>query len=321
MISRGQLRAYRWQDVGDAPLIPHPPLSPVIADPAVVAPEQSPDGLWHLFAHSSWGIHAYSSTDGRAWRDRGIAVWHAMRPWIFQESGSWSLLYEKYPAFGLTLTIMPGRTWRSWIEMRVSRDLKRWQSPRILLEPTLPWHTRPGSGDAVGNPCLVRVNGRYRLYYSASLVRVPDCGFNEPACIGIAESDMVEGPYSPHQRPLLKAEPGDPHMNLSPGCIRVIALEDGWAGFQNGISLASGVSRSSILLLTSKDGLLWERASPTPIVSPGAGWKRSHVYAACPVVRAGGEILLYYNARSDWKLQSGRESIGLACGRPAEERV
>ena len=320
MISREQLRAFRWQDVGDAPLIPHPRFSPLIADPAVVAPEESPDGLWHLFAHSAWGIHAYSSTDSRSWRDHGIVVRHAMRPWVFHDAGQWQLLYERYPAFGLALTVLPARRWRSWIEMRSSPDLKGWRSPRILLEPSLSWHASPGKGDAVGNPCLVKAGVRYRLYYSASLTWIPDCGFNEPAFIGVAESDTLEGPYVPQPRPMLQADPADPLSNLSPGCIRVVALADGWAGFQNGMSLVSGVSSSALLLLSSADGLRWERAAPMPIVSPGAGWKASHVYAACPVPRPGGEILLYYNARSAARLRNGRECIGLACGRPAEGR-
>ena len=321
MMSRGDLRALRWQDAGDDPLIPHPFLSPVIADPAVISSVDSPDGQWHLFAHSAWGIHRYTSSDGLAWRDRGICVRHAMRPWVYREAGTWHLLYERYPAFGLALTVLPRRQWRSWIEMRSSVDLRRWQHPRILLEPSLAWHHRQGSGSAVGNPCLVKANRKYRLYYSASLVRVPDCGFNEPASIGLAEADALGGPYVPHPRPLLEADAGDPLMNLSPGCIRVMQLADGWAGFQNGISVNAGISTSAILLLSSTDGLCWERASPAPIVSPGAPWKHSHVYASCPVLRGDDEILLYYNGRSDWKLKDGKESIGLARGRPSEGRA
>ena len=52
------LVTYRWHDESDAPLVRHSRFSPIIADPAVVPPENAPDGLWHLYAHSAWGTRA-----------------------------------------------------------------------------------------------------------------------------------------------------------------------------------------------------------------------------------------------------------------------
>jgi hypothetical protein len=247
------LLTYRWQDESDAPLIHHPRFSPIIADPAVVPPEGAPDGLWRLYAHSAWGIHEYRSADGRSWRDRGIVVSRGMRPWVLFDAGSWHLVYER-PRLGLAAALVPALPWRSTIEMRRSTDLVHWGRARTLLEPSLPWHNSPGLGAAVSCPCLVKSNGRFLLYYSAGLVRVPDCGFNEPRCIGLAEADTVEGPYDSLRDPILSPGPDTPWANLSRGSLRIMRMEDGWAGFENGISFHSGQSSSALHLLRSQDG-------------------------------------------------------------------
>jgi hypothetical protein len=312
------LVTYRWHDESDAPVIAHPRFSPILADPAVVPPEAAPDGLWHLYAHSAWGLHEYRSTDGRSWRDRGILFRRAMRPWVFFDGGWWHLAYERPLVLGLAATVVPGLQWRSRIEMRSSVDLVHWGPARTLLEPSLEWNRSPGLGAAVSCPCLVKSNGRYRLYYSAGLVRVPDCGFNEPRFIGLAEADTVEGPYISLPDPILSPGADTPFANLSRGSLRVVRMEDGWAGFENGISFDTGVSTSALFLLRSQDGKCWETASAQPLVSPEAGWKGSHVYAGCPVARENGDVFLYYNARDDWPLARGRENIGLAVGRPSE---
>jgi hypothetical protein len=319
MLSREELRAYRWGDASEAPLISHPAFSPLIADPVALPPEQTPDGAWRLYAHSAWGIHEYASADGRAWKDRGIILRDAMRPWVMREGDAWYMLYERYRTLGMAQSLLPGRTWRSHIEMRSSPDLRRWGKPITLLEPCLTWHEKPGLGRSVGNPCLVRAGAGWRLYYSAGLVRVPDCGFNEPEFVGLARSDRIEGPFAPETERMLSPDPSDPEASLSRGSLRVMRLSDGWAGFENGISFSAGRSRSAILLLFSRDGLRWERLAPAPIVSPSPGWRRSHVYAACPVAGTAGEILLYYNARDDWPISRGRERIGLAIGTPPKE--
>jgi hypothetical protein len=163
----------------------------------------------------------------------------------------------------------------------------------------------------------VKDGSRWLLYYSASLIRIPDCGFNEPESIGIAEAARIEGPYEPRPDPILIPDAADPWANLSRGALRLMRLEDGWAGFENGIYIdgRSGVSGSAILLLASRDGTSWERLRAAPLVAPGAAWMRSHVYASCPVERRV-EIWLYFNARDDWLLSRGRECIGRVIGSP-----
>jgi hypothetical protein len=95
----------------------------------------------------------------------------------------------------------------------------------------------------------------------------------------------------------------------------VLAAADGWLGLQNGIYLdGDGRSRSAVRLLTSADGLHFT-VRGAPFLRPGAGWKRSHVYAV-DARAVDGTVHLYFNARDDWHWTRGREAIGLAVASP-----
>jgi hypothetical protein len=87
--------ALRWGEV-EGPLIEPPALSPIIADPSFLLPEEGPDGAWTLAAHSAWGLHLFTSPDGLSWRDRGLVVRNAMRPFLRRFAGDtdYSLLFE-----------------------------------------------------------------------------------------------------------------------------------------------------------------------------------------------------------------------------------
>ena len=366
----------QWEDRGE-PLIEPPRFSPVVADPSILFPEETPDGQWALFAHSAWGIHRYSSPDGIAWVDHGLVVWNAMRPFVRKlESRSggkgqthYILLYEKYPPLALALTALPfKRPWRSVLAMQESRNLYSWSKPQTLLEPDLSWMRDTRLGKAVSNPCLVEDNAAappavpqsdppaitqsdppaiaqaWRLYFSAGLAYIKDCGFNEPKYIGVATGPGPVGPFAPLPDPLLgpgivssnTAELGAAlgtgtiaDQNTSPelgaGSIKVIRLDDGWLGLQNRIYHdegptgnsdgipTKGRSRSAIFVLQSEDGLSWRPARNLPLIAPdpGSGWKSSHVYACdCRFREADERWYLYFNARDGWRISEGRERIG-----------
>lgn len=310
------IRSLRWKDYSEDYLISHSALSPVLADPTFNFPEDSPDGLWHLFAHSIWGIHHFISREGIAWKDNGIAVANAMRPYLYHENGLFYLLYEKYPTLSLALSWIKGRKWFSEIAMRQSTDLKKWTGERILISPELPWHNS-NDHKSVSNPCLLKVNGTYRLYYSASLVYIEDCGFNEPDCIGLAESGNISGPYTLLKDPVIRVNKADPWRNLSCGSIKVLQCEDGFAGFENGIywNDLKKQSGSAIIVLKSSDGVAWGRLIEGPILKPSIGWRRSHIYACDVRYNAKQDKwYMYYNARNDWPVSRGKECIGLLQG-------
>src|SRR5262245_35750830 len=132
--------ALAWSATRDAPVIQPPLGSPIIADPTFLLPHDTPDGRWHLVAHSIWGLHHFVSEDGLRWSRPRLVVRHGMRPFLLRERATYHLFYERYPAFRLPLLWMPGLRWRSWIERRTSTDLVQWGAPRTVLRPSLPWH-------------------------------------------------------------------------------------------------------------------------------------------------------------------------------------
>lgn len=320
----------RWSDPGEA-LIEPPFLSPVLADPSFLFPEETPDGRWALFAHSAWGVHRYASRNGVAWEHRGLAVRNAMRPFIRRSGAAYYLYYELYPPLALAATALPGRRrWRSALAVSESPDLLRWSAPRRLAEPSLDWMRDERLGDAVSNPCLVPpgdvalggdaapAREPWRLYFSASLSFIEDCGFCEPRFIGLAEGPGPLGPFSPLPSPVLDPKDDPLPGALGSGSIKVLRLSDGYLGLQNKIYAdEGGRSRSAIFALRSPDGLAWTQARAEPLVAPGRGWTRSHVYACdCRRREADGRWYLYFNARDGWRIAEGRERIGRIVAEP-----
>ncbi|OWY25169.1 glycosyl hydrolase family 43 [Sphingobacteriales bacterium UPWRP_1] len=308
----------KWHLHEQNPVISPPYGSPVIADPTFLTPDESTDGQWHLFAHSVWGLHHYVSANGLAWQHHRLMFTGAMRAHIFAENNKYYLLYERYTPFKLFISWLPGLKWYSEIVMRESDNLITWSKPHTLLQPTLPWHTDAKLGSAVGNPCLVKTGKKYRLYYSASLVHLPDCGFNEPKYIGVATSDKINGVYMPLPEPVISPHAADNRCNLGAGAIKAIYCADGFAGFQNSIylNLHTNKSSSAIQLLTSENGIDWHYADEYPLLAPGQpNWMRSHVYAL-DVKKYGNGWYLFFNARNDWHWTKGREHIGLLTAIP-----
>jgi hypothetical protein len=294
-------------------LIDPPGLSPLVADPSFLFPEETPDGAWRLYAHTAFGIHTFASDDGLRWHDRGVVAWNAMRAFVRKLPDGYRLYCEAYRPLAIPMQLLPRRPrWRSRIEVRFSRDLSAWGPPRVLIEPTLPWMQDARLGSSVGNPCLVQDGGRWLLYFSASLAYVPDCGFDEPRTIGIASSDSPDGPFT--VAPLPVVDPADDPLPgvIGAGSVKVLRLDDGFVALQNKITRdATGSSRSALFLLRSAEGTRWESARGDPLLAPDEGWRRSHVYACDARFReAESRWYLYYNARDGWHKTRGRERIG-----------
>lgn len=329
--------ALRWGGI-EGPLIEPPRLSPIVADPSFLFPEETPAGNWELFAHSAWGIHRYSSRDGAAWTEEGIVVHNAMRPFVRPlDSGDacgdgkaasvgpggprFGLYYESYPPLALPLTALPfRRRWRSRIALSASSDLERWTPGRRLVSPLLPWMRDRALGFAVSNPCLIRDwTGAWRLYFSASLAWIDDCGFCEPRYIGLARGGSPEGPFVPEPDPVIDPARDTLPGVLGAGALKVLPLSDGYVGLQNKIYRdPSGRSRSALFILRSEDGVSWEPARTEPLIAPGTGWTASHVYACdCRFRESDGRWYLYFNARDGWRISEGRERIGRIVGTPA----
>lgn len=296
------------------PLITPPRFTPLIADPTFLTPEFSPDNKWHLFAHSLLGIHHFIADDGINWkRISGRIVSAALRPFIYQEGDTYYLFYEKYRGLKLLFSFLPKQRWYSRIEMISSRDLQHWSAPKTILRPSLSFHEDVELGKAISNPCLIKIKDTYRLYFSCSLVRVPDCGFNEPLHISYAESKQIERGFVSAAQPVISPNKDSPWNNLGAGSMKVLECQDGFVAFQNGIYEHHGVSGSAISLLYSTDGIQWDYLDANPILKPDSSikWMASHIYA-CDVKYYQGNVYLYFNARNHAHWSKGSEKIGLA---------
>ncbi|MDF3818639.1 glycosyl hydrolase family 43 [Leptospira sp. 96542] len=312
-----------WKLYQDDPVLKPSFPSPILACPSFLFPEQCPDGFWHLFAHTVFGVVHYKSEDGIQWVKRKTIVWNAMRPFIYFEDGTYYLYYEKYKFLHPITSWLNFRKWKSRIEVRTSKDLKTWSKPKTVLHPKFEFHKDKKYGDSVSNPCLVKMGEKYRLYFSASLTFVKDCGFCEPTYISVAESKSPLGPFAYFSEPILKPNDMDPFCNLAAGSIKVIPWKDRYLGFQNGIfwNPVRNESCSAILFLQSEDGLQFDRINSTPILGPtGRGWKASHIYA-CDVKFSEAEniFIMYFNARDKPHWTKGKEAIGLFVGKVEEE--
>lgn len=311
-----------WKLYQEDPIVKPNFPSPILADPSFLFPEDSPDGLWHLFAHTIFGIVHYKSEDGVQWVKPKLTIWSALRPYIYLELDTYYLYYEKPKWFHVPMSWFPFRKWKSHIEVRTSKDLKHWSKPTKVITPKYDFHKDQKWGESVSNPCLIKFEDRYRMYFSSSLSFVKDCGFCEPKYITVAESKSPLGPFAYFSHPILSPNDMDPFCNLAAGSLKVIAWNGHYLGFQNGIfwNPVRKESCSAILFLHSSDGLQFERINDTPILGPtGKGWKASHVYA-CDVHYSDAEkiFIMYFNARNKAHWTVGKEAIGLFVGKVEE---
>ena len=63
----------------------------VVADPSLLTPDNSHDGKWHLFCHTTFGIHHFASDDGIDFNRVNKVVNRAMRPNINYIDGKYYL--------------------------------------------------------------------------------------------------------------------------------------------------------------------------------------------------------------------------------------
>ena len=309
-LSLSQLKSASF-DVRDEPVLRPFGGSFVVADPSLLLPAESPDGKWHLFFHTLFGVWEAVSDDGVAFREKNKLLSRAMRPNINVVDGRYVLFFERTRPLVLNaLNFVGAAKWNSSIFAIESRDLKTWSAPRAVLCHTKSYE-ESARGVSLSNPFFLRVEGVNRLYYSCGLTFIPDCGFCEPTYVSYAESDAPLSGYRAADAPILLPDKDDPFLNLCSGCLKVYRLSDCYIGIQNGIFEKNGKSASAILLLSSDDGLHF-RFEKT-LVEPryDKSWMGQFVYAS-HLVRIGDSLRLYFNARNTANPLRGRECIGFA---------
>ena len=284
----------------------------VVADPSLLLPDETPDGRWRLFFHTTFGVHEFSSDDGISFQRGRKLLSRAMRPNVNFIDGKYVLFFERTrPLFFNALNLVGAAKWKSEIFAIESEDLESWTEPRIVLG-----HTRDFEeskrGVSLSNPFFLRTGETNRLYYSCGLTYIRDCGFCEPTFVSFAESEKLLTGYKAASSPIISPDKSDPYLNLCAGCLKVYRLRDGFIGVQNGIFEKDGKSHSAIILLSSSDGIefRFERVLVEP--DPGGkSWMGQFVYAS-HLVRTGKKLRLYFNGRNTANPLVGRECIGFA---------
>lgn len=302
------LKNLQFTPCGQNPVIKPIDGTPVVADPSLLTPDESPDNRWHLFCHTILGVYHLDSADGIHFRRVQKICRDAMRPNINKVNGRYCLFFEKtrsLPAKGMNLIHLA--PWHSEIYVTESEDLLTWSKPYPVLTGAKGYE-QCGQGSSLSNPFLLREGDVNRLYFSCGLTFIKDCGFCEPTYVSYAESGCLTSGYVPADKPILCPDKNDPFRNLCSGCLKVYRLRDGYAGIQNGIYEKDGRSHSAIVLLSSADGLhfTFEKVLLTP---GGAPWQAQYVYAS-HLVQHGSTLRLYFNARNNSGWLTGRECIG-----------
>ncbi|MBR2349724.1 MAG: glycosyl hydrolase family 43 [Clostridia bacterium] len=297
----------------DSPIIKPFGLAPVIADPSLLTPNESHDGKWHLFCHTTFGVYHFVSDDGIDFKKVGKVLNRAMRPNINRIDGRYYLFYERTRTLIFNgLNAINLAKWKSEIYVVESTDLISWTKPKRVIANTKDYEISE-RGTSISNPFLINIDGKNRLYYSCGLTYIDDCKFCEPTYVTYAESDKITEGYTSIDTPIIAPDKKDPYLNLCSGCLKVYQLADGYLGVQNGLYEKDGNSHSAIFLLTSLDGKSFEfkKVIVEPKVVCGKDWMKQFVYAS-HLVKDGDLLRLYFNARDTAHALKGRECIGFA---------
>ena len=93
-----------WYSFNDEPIATVGSLIvPRLSDPSFLLPDESPDGLWHLFAHTWLGVEHYTSTSGLEWKKEHLVFLRGHSPFIYKEGNVYyvnsavSRLFEETP--------------------------------------------------------------------------------------------------------------------------------------------------------------------------------------------------------------------------------
>lgn len=324
--SEERLNNVSWYPFSDEPILEGKWYMPRLGRPSFLFPEESPDGKWHLFVDSWWGLHHYISHSGIAWKHLKIVQFFSRSPSVIADKGSYYLLYERkkglLPSWRRsTKRTLEGNPNESRIEMRSSNDLLVWSQPRLLLSASaVDFSSVELKSGRLTQPKLVATPSGYRLYFGASQVRLDDSREFVTRSIGSAFATEINGPYKIEcERPLVQSVPNERYRNLAAGGFTVLRGVHSYYALQTAAywDEERHSSLSALLLLNSEDGLRWELAEKALVLSPPhEGWASQYI-TACDVRYKSDErcYYCYFSATADSTSLLKREAIGLLIGK------
>lgn len=308
-----------WYVFSDESVESSPWYMPRLTHPTFLLPEDSPDGLWHLFAHTWVGIQHYISTSGLTWEPQKITFFRGHAPCIFREGDLYYLIYENHNrSFGFKNR--RGESKKSRILISSSSDLKIWSEPKVILEAQNVPYSSHFSSLRISRPQLVLWGGKYRLYFGSSLIKLFDSKESVIVYLSYAEADRLEGPYLFRKEPVIFPDLESTTHNLAVGSCNLIPCSDGLAALSSSFyyDIEENKSHSSLFLLTSADGDKWKFEKKV-MQTPEEGWASGYISSADCVYKADENTwYCYFSAlkhKKNLPLFMGRESLGLLLGK------
>ena len=282
----------------------------ILGDPTVIRAE---DDKVHLFANTIFhGINQYVGNLTHFERVR-TPVWYpgSVRPYVFSHEGSVYLFYEQYSLLSLykASTIQVVRA--------LDSDLSKWSKATTILKPELDWELE--GTRRVGNPYVYfdKSVRKFRMYYSASSLHLPDRNIDEPLHLGLAESDSILGDWTRVTNEPLKVNVSPDPTSFDVVGVGSLKLVDGHE--DDSIALMNQITRrrsdnatGSSISLVKINGLEIEPLT-TPLIPPTlkqGSWKESYVYGFDTLRVDDKYTMVYYNARNGWK--HAVEAIGVS---------
>jgi len=325
------LKNLSWFPFSDEPVVKGGFYLPQLSNPQILLPEESCDSKWHLFVHSWLGLHHFISDSGIAWEPKNLIEVRAHSPFIYRENENYYLLYEKHdkkiPFIGMKHSYRENEkdTSTSSIDMCSSTDLITWSKPRTLItSKDVSFADDYLLSPRISRPQLCKIGRKYRLYFGASHIVLPDSKQKVSRYLSYAECDIIDGLYECNEKtPLLRPTGDDEFCNLGVGSFRLLPLQDGFAAFTCPATWNSEKNRSetNLFLMFSEDGLKWERQEKPILVPAERGWASRYIMG-CDVHYKEKEDCwyCYFCANGNKRFKIKQESIGLLIGNTPELR-
>lgn len=307
-----------WYSFNDEPIATgNPYIAPRLSDPAFLLPDESPDALWHLFAHTWKGVEHYTSTSGLEWKREHTVFFRAHSPFIYKEGNIYYMLFELHSR---SFRRRGENTVSSRIMLSSSSDLALWSEPRKIIDSSsIAASSWRGGIRRISRPQLIQWEGRYRLYFGAGEARMYDTGEKTAARLMYAESYYLEGPYEIMPEPVIVTDPESRYRNLASGSVKIIPCSDAVAAVSctRYYDRENRKSRSVMLLSQSEDGLSF-RDECVMQMTPEQGWASGYITSCDLRYKENEETwYCYYSADGypDSKFPIRRESLGLLLGK------
>ncbi len=288
---------------------------PRLSSPSFLLPEESPDGLWHLFADSALGLEHYSSTSGLEWEKAHLVFSDSRFSFIYKEGSTYYLLYE---------THKKNKEFKkdsSRIMITSSTDLSLWSEPKMILDgSTIKRASYKGGKERLFYPNLIQWDGKYRLYFGAGDVILYDSKEHAAASFMMAEAEYIDGPYKVDAIPIWETDGGSKFRNLAAGAVRIVPCADGLAAISVPYYYSEEENRSKSLMLLSSslDGIAFKDEKVIE-KTPDEGWASGYITGADMHYKESDDAWYCYFSAMKRNTFHGipytKESIGLIIGK------